>query len=83
MRLIVIGQGGHGKSLLIEAIKNVREIELVEMNTNELVEMNKGFIEDIDNILMEFNDIKEFGNTTYKKKGKKVRDWERTKFYQR
>ncbi|MGL5331116.1 MAG: hypothetical protein ACRDD7_17770 [Peptostreptococcaceae bacterium] len=81
-KLIVIGFGVH-REIIEELVKKYKDIpnlaEEVEKlynikefdNSEKLTDALKEYVED------------EVENISYKKKGKEVKNWERTKFYQR
>ena len=84
MRVFIVGNGHQGKSKLIEAIKqNLITIkrEDIKDNTKKPIETKNELI--LENDEIPFSDEILFNKNKHKKKGKEIKDWERTKFYQR
>ena len=90
MKLLVVGGSAHGKSSLIKAILSVRDIELTELSTiqdtrefvnNTIEELREESIADFDKLFNQKEELPSPNKT--KKKGKKLRDWEITRFYQK
>jgi len=82
LRIIIIGAAGHGKSTLAKAIEHLSNIKCEVMNTQDLTEIKA------EQILEEFKvgqieEIKTPINSKRRKKGKEIKSWQRTKFYQR
>jgi adenylate kinase family enzyme len=86
MRIVIIGASGHGKSTLAEVIKQLTNVECDVVNTQDLIEINK--LQQLEESLKEktIGEIKEFkvsDKSKHRKKGKEIKTWQRTKFYQR
>lgn len=90
MKVIIIGHGGHGKSTLIEAIKQqTSNIECREINEfKNLIEFEERPAKLLEDAMREFGlksieYIKEEKISAKRKKGKELKPWQRTKFYQK
>ena len=92
MRIVIIGHAGHGKTTLMEAIKTITGNQCIEMHTNDLVEVYKEEREKLDKALKAMENIRigemlDFepvaDTSSRRKKGKELKNWQRTKFYQR
>lgn len=84
MKIAIIGATNHGKSTLCEAIKNTTGIQYEVLKTQDLIELvknNKEILEDFnEKFILENQYLK---NNNYRKKGKEIKSWQRTKFYQK
>ena len=86
MRIVIIGATGHGKSTLAKAIEQLSGIKYEEKNSQglieharekieyekELLEMDKGLISETKKI-----------KNSHRKKGKEIKPWQKTRFYQK
>ena len=87
MGIFIIGATGHGKSTLAKAIEQLSNVRLKceVMNTQDLIELKKSLEppKELLEIGEELNlETKEYKNN-HRKKGKEIKSWQRTKFYQR
>lgn len=86
--IIIIGATGHGKSALAQAIKTITGKQCEVMNTQDLIQISKEkskLEEELISIgnLEELSELKIDDRKNHRKKGKEVKPWQRTKFYQR
>lgn len=90
MILVIIGAPEHGKSTLIEAIKQQSSnIECKEIDAfKDLIESEKRREKLMEDAMKEFElktieDIKDETISIKRKKGKELKPWQRNKFYQK
>ena len=85
--IIIIGASGHGKSTLTEAIKIITQKQCEVLNTRDLIQVSKEkskMEEELKEICVgRMSELKEINKGSHRKKGKEVKNWQRTKFYQR
>ena len=85
--IIIIGAPHHGGKTLAEAIKIITGKQFEVINTQDLIRISKEktkLEEELKEISIgELVELKESDNRNHRKKGKEVKPWQRTKFYQR
>lgn len=85
MGIFIIGATGHGKSTLAKAIGQLSNVKCEVMTTQDLIELKKSLEppKELLEIGEEFKlETKEYKNN-HREKGKEIKSWQRTKFYQR
>lgn len=86
MKVVIIGAGGHGKNTLAEAIKILTNTQCQVMNTNDLIQVSKEkskLEKELKEISMELPELEVSNKGIRRKKGKEIKPWQKTKFYQK
>ena len=85
--IIIIGAPHHGGKTLAQAIKTITGKQCEVMNTQDLIQVSKEkskMEEELKEISIgQLEELKESDNRNHRKKGKEIKPWQRTKFYQR
>lgn len=82
MKIVIIGNVGQGKSALNEALMHQMSIvECTDSPVQQLLEKKEDIILEYEDAIMFKGDFN--SKNKRKKKGKDIKEWERTKFYQR
>ena len=88
MTIVIIGAAGHGKNTLAKAMEQLSNIKCEVMNTHDLINYSKEQQKKVEEekellVINECLILESKKNNHHRKKGKDIKPWQRTKFYQK
>lgn len=85
--IIILGASGSGKTTLAKVIEQLSNVKCEVINTQELIKLKKEQqirLEDLKKeLIFKPMELETLDKRTHRKKGKEIKPWQRTKFYQR
>lgn len=87
LNIVIIGARSHGKTTLAKALEQILNVKCEIMNTQDLIEIKneqQKKLEDLEKeLILENKGFQISDKSKHRKKGKEIKPWQRTKFYQR